>query len=51
MLAFSTVSHLQTESGIYQGIFVHVIPVRIIVPMCGSMWKQEMFTRNVAREH
>ena len=32
ILAFLTINHLQTESWIQQGIFLHVIPVRIIVP-------------------
>ena len=31
-LAFSTISHLQTESRIPQENFLHVVPVRIIVP-------------------
>ena len=32
ILAFITINHLQAESHIKQGIFLHVIPVRIIVP-------------------
>ena len=31
ILAFSTISHLQAESCIYQVILLHVIPVCIIV--------------------
>ena len=32
ILAFLTINHLQADSYIWQGIFLHVIPVRIIVP-------------------
>ena len=32
ILAFSAISQPQTESYIYQGIFLHVIPVRYKVP-------------------
>ena len=32
ILAFLTKNHLQAESHKYQGIFLHVIPVRIIAP-------------------
>ena len=38
ILAFLTINHLQTESWIQQGIFLHVILVRIIVP-----WYQANF--------
>ena len=31
ILAFLTINHLQAESHRYQGIFIHVIPVNIIV--------------------
>ena len=32
ILASLTINHLQAESRIYQGIFLHIIPVRIIAP-------------------
>ena len=32
ILAFLTIIHLPAESRIKQGIFLHVIPVRSIVP-------------------
>ena len=32
MLPFSTITHVQTDSRILQEIFLHVIPVRMIVP-------------------
>ena len=32
ILAFLTINHLQAESRIQQGIFLHVIPVCVIVP-------------------
>ena len=30
--AFLTINHLQTESQIQQGVFLHVIPIHILVP-------------------
>ena len=32
ILVFLTLNHLQADSGIQQGIFLHVIPVCVIVP-------------------
>ena len=31
ILGFSIISHLQTESRMQQGIFVHVVPVRLVL--------------------
>ena len=31
-LSFLTINHLQAESCVWQGVFLHVLPVRIIVP-------------------
>ena len=43
ILDFLTMRHLQTESRISQGIFLHVTPVRIIVPWLKERIHCEIF--------